>query len=228
MKYRALQLVSLALVCCLCPRADDEAGPVDEAEPVEEAGPVEDVVVVGERTPDETAHVGVVTLPMSRSVLVGTDGRSGLVVDRMEEARAGEPPLSGFADRVRDACRSMRLPGDAAVASRSSHRKRQRDRLRRLYFPSTPLRRMVWTEYQCSGKRLAAEEAVTRAWRLTATETERLAGLDAGYLDDLAVFAYEMRNPRPPEEGLTKLLGGGDNDAKQWVRDVVGVQSNAR
>ena len=216
MKYRAVKLVSLGFVCCLYPQADDEAGPV------------EDVVVVGERTPDETAHVGVVTLPMSRSVLVGTDGRSGLVADRMEEARAGEPPLSGFADRVRDACRSMRLPGDAAVASRSNHRGRHRDRLRRLYFRATPMRRMIWTEYQCSGQRLSAEEAVKRAWRLTETETEQLTGLDADYLDDLAAFAYEMQNPRPPEEGLAKLLGLGDNDAKRWVRDAVGIQSGAR
>lgn len=216
MKYRALQLVSLALVCCLCPRADDEAGPV------------EDVVVVGDRTPDQTAHVGVVVLPMYRSVLVGADGRSSLVADRMEDAVAGEPPLSGFADEVRDACRSMRLSGDAAVASRSSHRGRHRDRLKGLYFRSTPMRRMIWTEYQCSGKRLSAEEAVTLAWRLTETETKRLAGLDADYLDDLASFAYEMRNPRPPEEGLAKLLDADDNDAKRWVRDAVGVQSGAR
>lgn len=216
MRYRAVKLASLALVYCLCPRADDEAGSV------------EDVVVVGTRTSDETAHVGVVALPKYRSVLVGTDGRSRLVADRMEEALAGEPPLSGFADRVRDACRSMRLSGDAAVASRSSHRGRHRDRLKGLYFRSTPMRRMVWTEYQCSGKRLSAEEAVTLAWRLTETETKRLAGLDADYLDDLAAFAYEMRNPRPPEEGLAKLLGLGDNDAKRWVRDVVRVQSGAR
>ena len=87
---------------------------------------------------------------------------------------------------------------------------------------------MIWTEYQCSGQRLSAEEAVKRAWRLTETETEQLTGLDADYLDDLAAFAYEMRNPRPPEEGLAKLLGLGDNDAKRWVRDAVGVQSGAR
>lgn len=216
MKYRAVQLASLALVCCLCPRAEDEAGPV------------EDVVVVGERTPDETARVGLIVLPRYRSVLVGADGRSGLVADRMEDAQAGEPPLSGFADRVRDTCRSMRLSGDAVVANRSRHREIHRDRLKALYFRSTPMRRMVWAEYQCSGKRLSAEEAVTRAWRLTATETERLEGLDADYLDDLAAFAYELRNPRPPEQGLAKLLGGGDNDAKRWVRDVVGFQSGAR
>ena len=216
MKYPTVQLVSLALVCCLCPRANDEAGPV------------EDVVIVGTRTPDRTAQVGVVGLPRSRSVLVGAHGRSGRVADRMEGAQAGEPPLPGFADRVRDACRSMRLSGDATVATRSSHRERHQDRLKALYFQSTPMQRMVWTEYQCSGKRLSAEEAVTRAWRLTATETERLTGLDADYVDDLAVFAYEMQNPRPPEEGLARLLGLGDNDAKRWVRDVVGVQSGAQ
>ena len=196
---------------------------IEDSATEEEDTPTEEIVVWGEKSePRPIQSVVMEYLPRPRVVLVGIDEQRNVsMVSALENAVVGEPPWGPLEDHVQKLCVENRFRGEAGLYSRGSRRTFDKRRLvQRLPFTSD-LDDVVWIEYRCSGKKLPPVDVVALAWRLSEEEKTQLNERDSKYIEDLSWFAYELDMPRPPQAGLSLLLGEGDNAAKRYVVDMV-------